>query len=267
MLKRLFATEIKKKYQDGFVSSARRIFYFLGFKIQYRNWKVPPLFGENNHIILNGREVRKIKGLKISIDGNNNRVEISLNKESKLFSSRIYISGDKNLIQIMAPKVINNMQLFVAKSGNKVCIGENALINPAVIHVCYPSSTTMDCCQLLIGKDFSCGEQLNISLYGKHRKIKIGDDCMFSWKTYVWTADGHFIYDKKSGNRLNLEKDVVIGDHVWVGRHASVHKGAKVPNGCIVGANSFVTKTFREKNVILAGAPAKIVRRNIRWER
>ena len=65
---------------------------------------------------------------------------------------------------------------------------------------------------------------------------------------------------------ISVITDVIIGKHVWIGRNASVHKGAVIPDGCVVGANSFVTHKFEEQNTIIAGTPAKVIKRNIRWE-
>lgn len=90
---------------------------------------------------------------------------------------------------------------------------------------------------------------------------------MFSQDIKIATGDGHPIYDLDTGELINANKDVIIKDKVWIGRGVSIHKGAIIPEGCVVGACSFVTKEFTEKNCIIAGVPAKVVKRNIRWER
>lgn len=50
--------------------------------------------------------------------------------------------------------------------------------------------------------------------------ITIGDDCMFSAQTIVRTSDAHSIL--ADGKRINPGKNVVIGDHVWVGYGANI---------------------------------------------
>ena len=74
----------------------------------------------------------------------------------------------------------------------------------------------------------------------------------------------HGIFDLATGERINLARDVMIGDHVWIGASARLLKGAAIGNGSIVGANSVVTGRFPE-NVALAGNPARIVREGVRW--
>ena len=44
-------------------------------------------------------------------------------------------------------------------------------------------------------------------------------------------------------------------------------KKVEIQDGSVVGANSVVTKKFNEPNIIIAGNPAKIIRRNILWKR
>lgn len=54
---------------------------------------------------------------------------------------------------------------------------------------------------------------------------------------------------------MGRENDVKIG------------KNTKIPDNSIVGWGSIVTKVFNEPNIILAGIPAKIVKRGINWDR
>lgn len=45
------------------------------------------------------------------------------------------------------------------------------------------------------------------------------------------------------------------------------YKNTKIPDDSIVGWGSIVTKVFHEPNIILAGIPAKIIKRGINWDR
>ena len=89
---------------------------------------------------------------------------------------------------------------------------------------------------------------------------------MFSSGIEIWTGDAHRIYDLDTGERINEEQDVIIGNHVWVGKDVHIHKGTVIPDGCVIGAHSFVAHKFEEPNTIIAGNPAKVIRRNIHWE-
>ena len=97
--------------------------------------------------------------------------------------------------------------------------------------------------------------------------VHIGSDCMLSRKIEIRSSDVHKIYDRDNGKRLNPAGDIIISNHVWIAAKAILSKGVRISSGSIIGAASFVNKTFTEDNVIIAGSPAKIVKRNIRWKR
>lgn len=56
-------------------------------------------------------------------------------------------------------------------------------------------------------------------------------------------------------------KDIKIGDKCWIGMNSVVLPGVTLGTNTIVGAGSVVTKSFLEGHCIIAGNPAKIIRR------
>ncbi len=102
-------------------------------------------------------------------------------------------------------------------------------------------------------------------------KLKIGDDMMTSFYVMIYTSDGHpmFIKNEHGGyvrKNVPYEEYVEIGDHVWIGYSARIIAGSKIGAGSIVGANSICNKRY-PNNVCIAGAPARILRRNVAWSR
>lgn len=96
-------------------------------------------------------------------------------------------------------------------------------------------------------------------------KIIIGQNCLFSHDIYIRTTDSHSIIDNL-GRRINMEQDIIIGNHVWIGMQSLILKGSVIPDNCIVGARSTVTKTHIDNNTIIVGSPAKVIRHNINWK-
>jgi len=95
--------------------------------------------------------------------------------------------------------------------------------------------------------------------------LKIGNDCAISWGCQFLDNDFHKLnYDNKTDLS---DKKIVIGDHVWIGSNTSIYKGVKIPNGCVVAANSVVKKSFNEENLLIGGNPAQVLKHNIMWER
>ena len=96
--------------------------------------------------------------------------------------------------------------------------------------------------------------------------VTIGEDVMFASANQVRADDGHPIFDVHTGKRVNPSKPITIGNHVWLGVGSMVLGGAEIGDGSVIGANSLVTGRI-PNNVVAAGAPARVRRRDIAWER
>ena len=97
-------------------------------------------------------------------------------------------------------------------------------------------------------------------------KITMGKDCMLSHGIHMQPHNQHGIIDLETRQLIKHKRNIVLGDHVWIGRAVSVLAGTKIGDGAIVGANSVVTKDV-EANTAVAGYPARLVRENCTWSR
>lgn len=95
--------------------------------------------------------------------------------------------------------------------------------------------------------------------------ITIGANCLISRGVEIRTSDAHSLIDAQTGRRLNLPAPVEIGDHVWIGARAFISKGSTISANSVVGAMSFVSGSFSEPGIVIAGVPARIVRRGVDW--
>lgn len=96
-------------------------------------------------------------------------------------------------------------------------------------------------------------------------RIEIGDDNLWGWNVFLRDEDGHCII--VDGERRPTHAPIHIGDHCWLASETVFLKDAYIPDGCVVGYRSVITKGFDKENAIIAGTPAKVVRENIGWER
>ena len=69
---------------------------------------------------------------------------------------------------------------------------------------------------------------------------------MWSFDTIIMDTDSHKIFDD-SGESISHNCEVIFGDNVWLGCRCVVLKGANIPNGSIIAANSTVTKKLVKK--------------------
>ena len=116
--------------------------------------------------------------------------------------------------------------------------------------------------KLSTGNNFGISGSSAINCYNN---ITIGDDVLFSWECLVMDSDTHPIFgvDNKI---INYGKNVIIGNHVWIGCRCTILKGTIIPDGCVIGANSLVSGNKFEPNTIISGHPAKSVKHIKNWE-
>lgn len=95
------------------------------------------------------------------------------------------------------------------------------------------------------------------------KSVSFGDDVLISWGTTFIDTDYHQTYNTLTGNRTSEKGDIIIENDVWVGMNTTILKNTTIPNGCIIGANSLVNKIFKEENVLIAGNPGKILKKNV----
>lgn len=56
-------------------------------------------------------------------------------------------------------------------------------------------------------------------------------------------------------------KSSIIGDHCELGPGVKIIKPVRIGSGVKIGANAVVNKDFNEDNIVIAGVPAKVVKR------
>ncbi len=95
--------------------------------------------------------------------------------------------------------------------------------------------------------------------------VTIGKNCLFSTGVSVRGSSHHGLWDLESGQLLNPEVGIEIGDHVWIGDGVVVLNKAVIPSGSVVGARSVVNKAHTERNALLAGSPALVRRTGVDW--
>ena len=119
---------------------------------------------------------------------------------------------------------------------------------------------------LEIGRNISMERFNYILLHNSGNQCVIGDDCMFSGQITIRCGDApHLLFDKETGEYIDISDGVFIGNHVWIGERVYVMKNVTIPDECIVGAGSVVTKRFDRDHCVIAGNPARVVRENVQW--
>lgn len=122
--------------------------------------------------------------------------------------------------------------------------------------------------RLIISGALELGENFLISGDGTiicNRLIVIGNNSQMAWGSVIMDTDHHRIYDE-NGMCINEDKEIVIGDNVWIGAQSFILKGSRINEGCIIGANTTIAKSYDEKKAVIVGNPPRVVRRNVSWK-
>ena len=96
---------------------------------------------------------------------------------------------------------------------------------------------------------------------GEHSRVVIGRSCAIGYNVSI-KAITHSL-DKPTHNEagpiIHVERDIVIGDDCWIGDNVYIREGVTLGNRVIVGANSVVTRSIPD-NQVVAGAPARLIK-------
>lgn len=197
----------------------------------------------------------------ISVIGDHNRILLYFNSESsaeELLDGGflLVVKGNGNRVDIGT--VIVRSSSILGMTGLKLIIGQLPGLGAGV-------SRTANGCSVVIG-DRVVINGATIYLQENDSCVRIGDDSQLSWGVDVWCTDAHTITDLE-GRPVNYAKSIEIGRHVWVGKDVKIGKNVRIADNSIVGWGSIVTKRFDEPHVIIAGTPARIVKRSVDWDR
>lgn len=146
-----------------------------------------------------------------------------------MFYPHVKVGKSRKSSFVLGNKVIlyHNVGIYLESDKAAITIGDNSYLNQRT--------------------EIKCASSITI---GRHTAI--------AWDCTITDSDYHSICEK------NTTEPIVIGDHVRIGCKSIILKGVTIGNGSVVAAGSVVTKSVPE-NCLVAGVPAKIVKRNITW--
>jgi acetyltransferase-like isoleucine patch superfamily enzyme len=213
--------------------------------------------GEGHHIDI-APDVDLSAGVEIAGRGNTVVIDpgVSLAIAPAGRAPALRIVGEGQHIRLGARSRLT-IQLVAEGSGARLDIGAG-VIATAFINLLGPNT------ELTVGEGTTM-VQAAIQLH-EPGHIRIGRDCMISSQVYISLSDIHPIYEQATGKRINPAAPVEIGDHVWLGLRSLIMKGARIGDGAVVAAGALVTGEVEPASIV-AGAPARVLRRGVVWRR
>jgi acetyltransferase-like isoleucine patch superfamily enzyme len=105
----------------------------------------------------------------------------------------------------------------------------------------------------------------NVALSGtvitSKKSIEIGSNTMIAPNVMIMDSDFHVHWPperRRTAKTGVYDKEVKIGENVWIGANSLILKGVCIGDNSIIGAGSVVVKDV-PSNVIAAGNPARII--------
>lgn len=135
----------------------------------------------------------------------------------------------------------------------------------AWIEVVCDKTDRQDLPVITFGSGFYASERLHISAINC---VELGDNCLLGSGVYIsdhnhgsYKGVQHSSPDVPPIDReLVSHGSVLIGSNVWVGDNVIILGPVHIGHGVVIGANSVVTRNVPD-NVIVAGSPAKIIKK------
>jgi acetyltransferase-like isoleucine patch superfamily enzyme len=167
-----------------------------------------------------------------------------IDKVVRIYRKKVFLSKIKskeNSVQILG---------IVHVNASNVKIGKNVTI--------YPNVYFWGDGLIEIGDNIDIG--IGTVIFAK-KHVKIGNNSAIAAQCFIIDSN-HGIKKNILINKQPLqvaEDGIFIGEDVWIAAGCKIVKGAKLNNGCVIGALSLVNSEIAE-NAIAVGIPAKIKR-------
>lgn len=176
----------------------------------------------------------------------------------KLLMKLMKIKYGKKLLLKGIPVVFN-------KTGAKIIIGNNVTIKSSFLSNLIGLYQRTIIVARTSEAQIHIGNNVGISgatIYAR-KSITIGDNTLIGGNAKILDNDFHPI--EIEARNIDIKdkigtKPIVIGRDCFIGCNALILKGTTLGAGCVVGAGAVVSGKF-EENCVIAGNPAKIIKR------
>lgn len=206
--------------------------------------------------------VRRLKKYSIK-----NSIWINKRKNTILENSKILCFKYTRLMIEKSAKIRCNGKLIIgsrehsrSKQETRFSMGKNSILNvTGEFSIGFGSDVRIfDQAECTLGSGYFNGfVQIICS-----KKIEIGNNVVIARDVIIRDTDAHHLV----GQEHEMEKPVKIGDNVWIGTRAMIMKGVTIGEGVVIAAGAVVTKDV-PPHTIVAGVPAKVIKKDIVWKR
>ena len=148
------------------------------------------------------------------------------------------------------PRPLIERSILSLESGSKLIVHKRLVIlSGGVLHLGKNAVLSVKSAWINHGSKIFCAES-----------ISIGEKCLIAPDVVIMDSDVHPLTE--DGAQQNPSKPIVIGDNVWICMGAKILKGVTIGDGAVIAAGAVVTKDV-PANTLVAGVPARVIKRNV----
>ena len=183
----------------------------------------------------------------------------------KLVMKMTKVEYGKNLLLKGVPIIFN-------KGGAQLKIGDNVTVKSSFLSNLVGLYSRTIIVTRAPGAEIEIGDNVGISgatIYAR-KKITIGENTCIGGNCKILDNDFHpieaearnkLLRDENGGDSdLVPSREIKIGKNCFIGCNSIILKGTVLGDGCVVGAGAVVCGKF-EENCVIAGNPAKVIKR------
>jgi acetyltransferase-like isoleucine patch superfamily enzyme len=185
-----------------------------------------------------GKNVRQQRLRCVYTTSDISRVHIG--DHSIIYEDAVVAAIDSGIITIGNNSIVGRTQIF---SRSKVELGKNLVTSWNVLIQDYDSHPTESALRAAQIESMTLNFWPHFDSLDDIEKKKIAS---YTEEIKSWTPP---------------TDPISIGENVWIGANTCILKGAKIGNHCIIASNSVVTKGIFEDNSLVAGNPAKFIKK------
>ena len=160
--------------------------------------------------------------------------------------------------------IANGFPIIFRQKGSQIIIGDNFTVNSSFLSNLVglfqrTIIVTRDKGNIIIGDSVGVS---GVTIYSR-KSIVIGSYTNIGGNTKILDNDFHPIdpeLRKKNDLASIKDKEIIIGENVFIGCNCIILKGTEIGDNCVIGAGSVVSGKYGD-NLILAGNPAKIIKK------
>lgn len=122
-----------------------------------------------------------------------------------------------------------------------------------------PNVSVRNGSRIRIGERSHVGERCYLWAGDTTGEIHLGSQVSLAPGVFITASDYRFVAGEPFRSQPKRERNVIIGNDVWLGANVVITAGVTIGDGCIIGAGAVVTRDLPAGSIAV-GVPARVVK-------